>query len=74
MVYAEGKGVKCTNKFDWSPTLIQTVQAKRYWQLLLKRSKGQLVAQSTIDITQHAAGLPLYSCDFYDQPAVVFNL
>ena len=52
IVYAEN---------DWSPRLIQAIQIKKYWRLLLKTPKGQPVAQSTIDLTRKAAGLPLYT-------------
>jgi hypothetical protein len=74
MIHAERQGGKYTKKYDWSPTLIQAVQTVRYWELLLKRSKGQQVAQSTIDITRHAAGLPLYSCDYFNRPLIVSKL
>jgi exonuclease III len=74
MIHAERQGGKYTKKYDWSPTLIQAVQTVRYWELLLKRSKGQLVAQSTIDITRHAAGLPLYSNDYFNRPTIVSKL
>ncbi len=52
-------GTKYTKKFDWSPPLIQAVQAVQYWKLLLKCSKGIWVAQSTINATHAAAGLPI---------------
>ena len=74
MKYAEKSGTKFTRTYDWSPRLIQAVQTKRYWRLLLKRSKGHPVAQSTIDLTRNAAGLPLYSQDYYDRPYIVQKL
>ncbi len=41
MIYAErNSGNKHTKRFHWSPPLIQAVQAVRYWQHLLNRSKG----------------------------------
>jgi hypothetical protein len=61
MIHGEMYGTKFTSSYDWSPRLIQAVQAKRYWKLCLKWSKGQPVAQSTIDLTRKAAGLPLYT-------------
>jgi hypothetical protein len=74
MIHAERQGGKYTKRYDWSPTLIQAVQTVKYWELLLKRSKGQQVAQSTIDITRHAAGLPLYSCNYFNPPIIVSKL
>jgi hypothetical protein len=75
MVFAERNcGNKHTKRFDWSPVLIQAVQAVRYWQHLLKRSKGGRVAQSTIDLARQAAGLPLIANPQYDRPAIVNNL
>jgi hypothetical protein len=44
-------GNKYTNRFDWSPTMIQAVQTIRYWNLILKRSKGGWVAQTTLNVT-----------------------
>jgi hypothetical protein len=67
-------GTKHTNKFDWSPPLIQAVQAVWYWQLLLNRSKGHLVAQSTIDQTRAAAGSPLVPNLKLDRPTIVAYL
>jgi hypothetical protein len=76
MRFAEkSSGKKYSNKYDWSPPIIQAVQAVRYWQLLLKRSKGGLVAQSTIDNTHAAAGLPLVLPDHrFDRPTIVIYL
>jgi hypothetical protein len=74
MVHAERSGPKFTNTYDWSPPLIQAIQSVRYWRLLLKRSKGQRVAQSTIDRTREAAGLPLYSSDQYTRLYIVNRL
>ncbi len=65
---------KHSNRYDWSPPLIQAVQAVRYWQLLLKRSKGKLVAQSTIDLTRAAADLPLIPNARFDRPTIVIYL
>ncbi len=56
------------------PPMIQAVQAVRYWNLLLKRSKGGWVAQSTIDITHAAAGIPLIAPNLLDRPSIVRNL
>jgi hypothetical protein len=75
MIYAEcSSGNNHTKRFDWSPALIQAVQAVRYWQHLLKRSKGGRVAQSTIDLARQAAGLPLIVNPKYDLPTIVNNL
>jgi hypothetical protein len=75
MIYAErAAGNKYTKKFDWSPPIIQSVQAVRYWQLLLKCSKGKLVSQSTIDATYAAVGLPIVTAILLDRPAIVRNL
>ncbi len=73
MLYAEKQGARYTKKFAWSPPLIQAVQSVWYWELLLKRSKGQLIAQS-IDITRHAAGLPLHPNDYFNRPTIIENL
>ncbi len=60
MRYAEKTtGTKFTKRYDWSLPKTQAVQAVRYWRLLLKRLKGGHVAQSTIDTTHAAAGLPI---------------
>jgi hypothetical protein len=48
MVFAERNcGNKHTKRFDWSPVLIQAVQAVRYWQHLLKNIKRR--KRSTIN-------------------------
>jgi hypothetical protein len=61
MRHAEKSGPKFTDTFDWLPQLIQAVNAVRYWNQLLKRSKGQKVVNSTIEKARNDAGLPLFS-------------
>ncbi len=75
MRFADKKaGTKYSAKYDLSPPLIQAVQAVGYWQLLLKRSKGQPVTQSTIDLTYSAAGLPLIPLKRIYRPTIVISL
>ncbi len=75
MIYAERNSEnKHTKRFDWSPALIQAVEAVKYWQHLLKCSKGGRVVQSTIELARQAAGLPLIIDPKYDQPTIVHNV
>jgi hypothetical protein len=58
MLFAEKKSSKkYTNTFAWSPTLVQAIQAERFWKLHLKRNNGGQVHNSTLSNTMVAAGL-----------------
>jgi hypothetical protein len=58
MLYAEKKSSKkYTGRFSWSPDLIKSVQAERYWKLWLKTTKGIHVSPQALRRTQEAAGL-----------------
>jgi hypothetical protein len=58
MLYAEKKSSKkYTGRFSWSPNLIKSVQAERYWKLWLKTTKGITVTPQALSRTQEAAGL-----------------
>jgi hypothetical protein len=66
---------------SWSPnhTLqtiqIQSVEVVRFWHLLLKRSKGLPIADSTITQARISAGLPLHnSLELADQPYIILQL
>lgn len=50
MLHAERQSCKkSTAKFSWSPDMVQSVHAKRYWKLMLKRARGLPVATSTLE-------------------------
>jgi len=50
MLHAEkAAGQKYTKVYEWSPVLIQSVEAVRFWRSLLKRSKGLKICQATIE-------------------------
>jgi hypothetical protein len=58
MLYDEKKSSKkYTGRFFWSPDLIKSVQAERYWKLWLKTTKGITVTPQALSRTQEAAGL-----------------
>jgi hypothetical protein len=64
---------KITKRFEWSPTLMTTVETIRFWRLLLKRSKGIPVQPSTVLLARHKAGLPPES-EITDQPTIKIKL
>jgi hypothetical protein len=58
MLYAEAScSRKFTKRFEWSPSLVESVEAVRFWRLLLKRSKGLPIHSSTIHLARSKAGL-----------------
>lgn len=58
MLFAEKKSCKkYTSTFTWSPALIQSVQAERFWKLHLKWNNGVSVHTATLSHTMVAAGL-----------------
>jgi len=61
-----------TKWYDWSPHLIQAVEAVRYWRLLLKCSKGLPIQYSTILCARTGACLP-DSPDPVDQPIIIMS-
>ena len=74
MLHAESVcSKKYTKRFDWSPTLIQSVETVCFWRLLLKWSKGLPVKYSTIQRARANAGLQP-STDSLDQPLIIQEL
>jgi hypothetical protein len=64
---------KVTKCFEWSTSLIESVEVTRFWRLMLKKSKGLPVHPSTIALARSRAGLPLdVKCS--DQSTVVKHL
>jgi hypothetical protein len=60
MLFAESScSRKVTKRFEWSPTLIESVEIMRFWRLLYKKSKGLPINPSTIHLARTKAGLPL---------------
>jgi ribonuclease HI len=49
---------KYSKKYDWSPTLARAINTVRFWRLKLKRSKGQIVSDSTLSATANKASVP----------------
>jgi hypothetical protein len=75
MLYVERQSsTKYTKAFQWSPALIQTVEAVCFWRLLLKRIKGILVQESTLALAREKAGFTLPLEAAYDQPLIIANL
>jgi hypothetical protein len=59
MLHAEKKTSKrYTKTYEWSPTLIKAVYAKRYWRLAYKRSTGRFVSDDFFTRTRTLAGIP----------------
>jgi len=52
-----------STRYEWSPELIRTVNAVRYWELRLKQVKGIVVDLETIATYRDAAKLPVASSD-----------
>jgi len=67
-------GQKFTKVYEWSPVLIQSVEAVRFWRSLLQRSKGLKICQATIERLHRNAGLPLSSLAVVDQPNIIVEL
>jgi len=60
MLYAESCAAKkYTNKFEWSPTLVRSVFAERFWRLALRRSQGRKISQILFERTRESAGITL---------------
>jgi hypothetical protein len=65
MLYAERQvQKKFTEKYEWSPKLIQAVQSIRYWKLRIKKAKGLYVTDHMLNTTLKAANLPTSSGDY----------
>jgi hypothetical protein len=74
MLYAEATcSRKITKPYEWSPKLIHAVETTRFWQLLLKRSRGIPVQPSTIYLARSNVDLSP-ATDSYDQPTIINNL
>jgi hypothetical protein len=74
MLYAEAScSRKVTKRYEWSPSLIESVEVLRFWRLLLKISKGLPIHHSTITLARLKAGL---SCNLEDsdQPTIIQSL
>jgi hypothetical protein len=75
MLHAEkAAGQKYTKVYEWSPVLIQSVEAVRFWCSLLQRSKGLKICQTTIEQLHRNVGLPLSSLAVVDQPETIVEL
>jgi len=60
MLYAESCAAKkYTKKFEWSPTLVRSVFAERFWRLALRRSQGRKISQILFERTRESAGITL---------------
>jgi hypothetical protein len=58
MLYAKNRAAKrYTNTFDWSPTLVQSVYAERFWKLALRQSQGRVLSPSLLQRTKEYAGI-----------------
>jgi len=60
MLYAESCAAKkYTNKYEWSPTLVRSIFAERFWRLALRRSQGRSISQTLLNRTRESAGITL---------------
>jgi hypothetical protein len=60
MLYAESCAAKkYTNKYEWSPTLVRSVYAERFWRIALRRSQGRIVSSTFLVRTRELAGITL---------------
>jgi len=58
MLYAEeASAKKYTNKYEWSPSLVRSVHAERFWRLALRKSQGRLISQNLFERTRLSAGI-----------------
>jgi hypothetical protein len=66
-------GKRYSKRFEWSPELKQAVECVRFWHLLLKRSKGLSIRETTNERARINSGL---AADFnpLDQPTIVKHL
>jgi hypothetical protein len=75
ILYAERcTGKRYTKRYEWSPTLLQSIEKVRYWRLLLKRSKGIKIHNSTIHRAKIQAGMPSNTEDDTRQPSIITQL
>ncbi len=59
MLHAESCAAKkYTKKYEWSPTLLQSVHAERFWKLALRKSQGRSISTTLLERTREAAGIP----------------
>lgn len=59
MRYSERQLTKMhTPTYEWSPQLVQSIQAVRYWRLHLKRLSAINVTDHLLNVTWLASGLP----------------
>jgi hypothetical protein len=74
MLFAESScSRKVTKRFEWSPTLIESVEVIRFWRLLLKKSKGLPIHPFTIQLARTKACLPP-ATEFSNQSTIVTSL
>jgi len=58
MLYAEeASAKKYINKYEWSPTLVCSVYAERFWRLALRKSQGRHISQNLFERTRLSAGI-----------------
>ena len=58
MLYAESRSAKkYRNTYAWSPTLVRSVSAERFWRLVIKQSQGHHVAADILHRTKVSAGI-----------------
>lgn len=63
-------GKKYTIRYEWSPTLIKSIESIQFWHLLLKQSKGLHIHDSTIQWSREHAGIQ-DTHDSMDQPTII---
>jgi hypothetical protein len=64
---------KITKRYEWSPELVKSVEAVRFWRLVLRKSRGIPVQSSTISLARKKAGLA-QSTDITDRSTIVAYL
>jgi hypothetical protein len=75
MLFAESKvGKKHTKCLELSPSLIASVEMDQYWRLLLWRSKGIKIQDTTIQRMKMQAGIPTSPDDPMDHSVIISNL
>jgi len=58
MLYAESQAAKWyTNNYDWSPTLVRSVFAERFWRLALRHSQGRSISDDLFYRAKDNAGI-----------------
>ncbi len=71
MLYAERTITRrCTQTYEWSVALSQSIHAVRYWKLRIKQAKTHFVSSHILQVTHASAGLP----ELAAKPATLSNL